>query len=87
MHSLLYNNRSGKVLMGGMQDKLIEFDLATAKETRVESVHGGNAAAAAAGEELRGSCAILRDHSRFVCCGDALTGKVVLRDPRSLRST
>ncbi len=71
MHSLLYNRISGKILMGGMQEKLLEFDLATACETRSESTEGG-------------SCAILREHSRFICCGDASQGKILLRDPRTL---
>ena len=68
------NGRNGRILMGGMQEKMLEFDLTTAKETKVESLHPG------------GSCAILRDHSRFICCGDAMGGKVHLRDPISLKS-
>ena len=35
MHSLIFNSRSGRILMGGMQNKLVEMDLATGKETRV----------------------------------------------------
>lgn len=72
MHSLMYNSRNGRILMGGMQEKLLEFDVATAKETRAEIVEGG-------------TCAILREHrSRFICCGDATAGKIYLRDPHSL---
>jgi len=71
MHSLLYNGRTAKLLMGGMQEKMIELDPRTWRETRVERVEGG-------------SCAILREHSRFVCCGDAASGKILLRDPRTL---
>ena len=28
-----------------------------------------------------------RDHSRFVCCGDAASGKIHLRDPLNLKVT
>ena len=38
MHSLILNGRSGRLLMGGMQNKLVEFDLATGKETRVSLI-------------------------------------------------
>ncbi len=38
MHSLIFNSRSGRILMGGMQNKLVEIDLATGKETRVRRV-------------------------------------------------
>ena len=38
MHSLILNSRSGRLLMGGMQNKLVEFDLATGKETRVSPI-------------------------------------------------
>jgi hypothetical protein len=38
MHSLIFNSRSGRILMGGMQNKLVEIDLATGKETRVSSI-------------------------------------------------
>lgn len=71
MHSLAYNTRNHRLLMGGMQEKLIEFDLSTQRETRVETIAGG-------------SCAIIREHGRFLCCGDATAGKIHLRDPRSL---
>ena len=35
MHSMIYNTRSGHVLMGGMQNKLVELDLNKVKEIRV----------------------------------------------------
>ena len=35
MHSMIYNTRSGHVLMGGMQNKLVELDLTKVKEIRV----------------------------------------------------
>ncbi len=73
MHSIMYNSRVGRILMGGMQEKMIEFDLTTTRETKVESIGVG------------GSCAILRDHSRYVCCGDAASGKIHLRDPLNLK--
>lgn len=62
-----------RLLMGGMQESLIELDLTTAKELRQVVLDPG------------GSCAILRDHGKFVCCGDVMNGKVHLRDPRSLK--
>ncbi|XP_057379183.1 PAN2-PAN3 deadenylation complex catalytic subunit PAN2-like isoform X3 [Daphnia carinata] len=60
-----------KVLLGGHQPLLVEFDLITAKETTKFDV----------GEK---GCAILRHHPRFICSGDA-SGSVSLRDPRTLR--
>ena len=72
MHSILYNNRSARILMGGLQESLIEFDVGTSRETKCEIIEGG-------------SCAILREHSRFVCCGDATAGKIQLRDHRNLK--
>lgn len=72
MHSILYNNRSHRLWMGGMQENLIELDLTTARETRTETIEGG-------------TCAIMRDHGRFLCCGDVTSGKVHLRDPRSMK--
>lgn len=72
MHSILYNNRAAKIVMGGMQETLIEMDVGTARETRHETVEGG-------------TCAILREHSRFICCGDVSGGKIHLRDPRNLK--
>ncbi len=49
----------------------------------MESVSGLPSAALT--DENRGSCAILREHSRFICCGDALAGKIMLRDPQTLK--
>ena len=73
MHSLLINTRNHRVLMSGMQDKLIDFDLERMKEITTY--------------ETGGSCVILRNHSRFICCGDAPKGQIQLRDPRSLKIT
>ncbi|TRY64214.1 hypothetical protein TCAL_00495 [Tigriopus californicus] len=75
MHSLLQNPRTGRILMGGIQDRLIDFDVTSSKEFKVHQLSAG------------GSCAILRSHNRFICCGDASNGKVMLRDPASLRVT
>ncbi|XP_034247710.1 PAN2-PAN3 deadenylation complex catalytic subunit PAN2 isoform X2 [Thrips palmi] len=58
------------LLMGGHQDKLIQFDLTQGIETGLFD----------AGEN---GCAILRQHPRYLCSGDP-SGRVVLRDPNSL---
>lgn len=61
MHSLMYNSRTGRLLMGGMQNKLIEFDLTSVKELKqvdVEAkVNDGNTEIDV---NNRGTCAILR---------------------------
>ena len=74
MYSLIQSTRTGRLLMGGIQDKLIEFDIGTQKEVKVHALDSPEA-----------SCAILREHGRFICCGDANRGKVVLRDPASMK--
>ncbi|CAI6344974.1 unnamed protein product [Macrosiphum euphorbiae] len=59
------------ILMGGHQEKLIEFNLNLCKETSIIN----------AGEN---GCAILRQNAnRTVCCGDP-TGVIKLRDPRNI---
>ncbi|XP_026294129.1 PAN2-PAN3 deadenylation complex catalytic subunit PAN2 isoform X1 [Frankliniella occidentalis] len=58
------------LLMGGHQDKIIQFDLAQGIETGLIDV----------GEN---GCAILRQHPRYVCAGDP-SGRITLRDPNSL---
>lgn len=59
------------ILMGGHQDKLIEFNLNLCKETAIVN----------AGEN---GCAILRQNAnRTICCGDP-TGVIKLRDPRNI---
>ncbi|XP_050421716.1 PAN2-PAN3 deadenylation complex catalytic subunit PAN2 isoform X2 [Adelges cooleyi] len=59
------------ILMGGHQDKLIEFNLNVCKEVSIIN----------AGEN---GCAILRQNAnRTVCCGDP-TGVIKLRDPRNV---
>lgn len=67
----LVQNTATTILLGGHQPHLIEFDLLSAKEIRKIDI----------GEK---GCAILRQHPRFVCSGDA-SGCVSLRDPRTLR--
>lgn len=80
---MLYNKRSGRLLLGGMQDRLVEFDLATSKETRQVDVAAG--AKPGGVSDNGGTCAILRDSSRFVISGDVPRGSVHLRDPATLR--
>lgn len=67
----LGGNFSHRLLLGGHQGSMVEFDLTQGKQTRCLQV----------GEQ---GCVILRDHPRFVCHGD-LTGRIVLHDPRTLR--
>eukprot|EP00096_Caligus_rogercresseyi_P013542 TRINITY_DN6183_c0_g1_i1.p1 TRINITY_DN6183_c0_g1~~TRINITY_DN6183_c0_g1_i1.p1 ORF type:complete len:1219 (-),score=351.45 TRINITY_DN6183_c0_g1_i1:406-4062(-) len=71
MHSLIYNNRNQRVLMSGMQEHLIEYDITSGKQVSVINTEG--------------SCALLRNHPRFVCCGDVPRGKIQLRDHRTLK--
>lgn len=59
-----------RMLLGGHQSELIDFDVATYSE--VGSVPAG-----------QNGCAILRLHSRYLCEGDPF-GKITLRDPNSL---
>lgn len=72
MHSLMFNGRTGRVVMGGLQEKLIDFDVSSGKEVSVKS------------DVSDGTCAILRDHSRFIVSGDAPAGRIHLRDPLTL---
>lgn len=58
------------LLMGGHQEKIINFDLTRGKETGL--VHVGE-----------NGCAILRQHSRLICCGNP-AGRIDLRDPNTL---
>nr|CAI5826926.1 unnamed protein product [Callosobruchus analis] len=60
-----------RFLIGGHQDKLVDFNLSTCKETQVTNV----------GES---GCVMLRPHSRFVCAGSPL-GRIDLRDPNNLK--
>ena len=66
---LRYNQRPTQLLMGGIQEKMISFDLVKGKETQVV--------------DTGGTCAVLRYHGRYVGCGDT-SGKIQLRDPHSL---
>lgn len=61
---------SNRIIMGGHQDDIIDFDLGTVTETNL-SPAGNN------------GCAILRLHSRYLCAGDAF-GTITLRDPKTL---
>lgn len=67
----LADNFNHRLLMGGHQSTLIEYDLMRFEETVLHDV----------GEN---GCAILRDHPRFVCCGD-VSGRISLKDPRTMR--
>ena len=67
---LRYPQRPTQLLLGGIQDKMISFDLEKGKECQLL--------------ETGGSCAVLKYHGRFVGCGDT-SGKIHLRDPHNLR--
>ncbi|CAA9998408.1 unnamed protein product [Nesidiocoris tenuis] len=58
-------------LIGGHNPSIIEFSLAEGREIQMLNV----------GE---GGCAIMRQQSRFLCCGEP-TGRIDLRDPLSLK--
>lgn len=73
MHSLLINGRTGRAVLGGMQEKLIDFDVGSKKEFKIID------------DVKDGTNAILRDHSRFVVSGDAPSGRIYLRDPLTLK--
>ncbi|XP_020281533.1 PAB-dependent poly(A)-specific ribonuclease subunit PAN2 isoform X2 [Pseudomyrmex gracilis] len=59
-----------RLLLGGHQDKIIDFNLTRGKESGLVDVgeHG---------------CAILRQHSRLICAGNPM-GRIDLRDPTTL---
>nr|XP_012143234.1 PREDICTED: PAB-dependent poly(A)-specific ribonuclease subunit PAN2 isoform X4 [Megachile rotundata] len=59
-----------RLLMGGHQEKIIDFNLTRGKETGL--VHVGE-----------NGCAILRQHSRLICAGNP-AGRIDLRDPNTL---
>ena len=89
MHSMLYNTRSGRLLMGGMQNKMLEVDMATGRELRAVNVEKGHHRSGMdEGPALlnggAGTAAIMREHSRFVASGDVPSGRIHLRDPHSL---
>lgn len=58
------------LLLGGHNSKLIEFDLNQCQE--VNLLDAG-----------KNGCAILRQHNRFICCGDP-SGRIELRDLTTL---
>ena len=86
MHSLMFNTRTGRLLMGGMQNKLLEFDVTTVKEVRQVDVEAKLTNTQPQVEPSNtGTCAILREHSRYVVSGDVPAGRIHLRDPASLK--
>lgn len=73
MHSLLLNGRTGRAVLGGLQEKLIDFDVGSSKQFTVLN------------DIPDGTNAILRDHGRFIVSGDVPNGRVHLRDPLNLK--
>ncbi|XP_022189319.2 PAN2-PAN3 deadenylation complex catalytic subunit PAN2 [Nilaparvata lugens] len=71
MQCLLQLSQSPQsLLMAGHSHNLIEFNLSTCQEVNLVDV----------GDQ---GCALLRQHPRFICCGNA-AGQITLRDPNSL---
>ncbi|XP_055596073.1 PAN2-PAN3 deadenylation complex catalytic subunit PAN2-like [Uranotaenia lowii] len=66
----MIEHQPNRMLMGGHQSELIDFDVATC--TEMGSIQAGE-----------NGCAILRSHTRYLCEGDPF-GKIILRDPNSL---
>lgn len=58
----------GRLLVAGHQQHIIDLDLETLTEQQLVDSSG---------------CAIIRHHSRFICCGN-VNGTISLRDPVSL---
>ena len=63
----LYPLTPSRLLIAGHQQHIIDLDLETLQEQLVDS----------------SGCAIIRHHSRFLCCGN-VNGLITLRDPVSL---
>lgn len=62
---------SNRILLGGHQDQLIDYNLTRCEETKLFNV----------GEN---GCAMLRQHSKFICAGDPF-GRIDFRDPLTLK--
>ncbi|KAB7498513.1 PAB-dependent poly(A)-specific ribonuclease subunit PAN2 [Armadillidium nasatum] len=62
---------SNRILLGGLQSNLIEYDLHSMEVVKKYPV----------GDE---GCVILREHPRFICHGST-NGQIILHDPRSMR--
>lgn len=81
-----------RIVMGGHQDELIDFDLTTATETKLVCVPFFVNTTYACNNtrfcSLQSSCgssgsAVIRLHPRYLCVGDPF-GEITLRDPNSL---
>lgn len=64
----MHSLSSSRLLIGGHQQHIIDLDLETLTEKQLVDSNG---------------CAIIRPHSRFLCCGN-VNGCITLRDPVSL---
>ncbi|KAJ8678573.1 hypothetical protein QAD02_014360 [Eretmocerus hayati] len=71
MQSLLCYSPTS-LLMGGHQEKIIDFDLTTNSEKKTIDI----------GEN---GCAMLRQHNRYICAGNAF-GRIEFKDPLSLNT-
>lgn len=77
-----------RLLIGGHQDQLIDFDLATFTET--STVRSCSESFKMAQFDFvrfqislgMDGCAVLRSHCKYLCCGNAF-GKISLRDPNT----
>ncbi|KAF2360218.1 PAB-dependent poly(A)-specific ribonuclease subunit PAN2 [Trinorchestia longiramus] len=75
LQTLCYRPHNNRVLLGGHQPTVVEFDLETQQETSTFTLGS---------EDNPGDCVIVREHHRFVIHGER-QGRIALHDPRSMR--
>ena len=87
MYCMARTENPSVILMAGQQSELLEFDLQHVKPIRVTQITDADADPASSSSSSSSApsstgassgCMIIRNHPKFVCCGDA-SGKVSLR--------